>query len=244
MGGMTQIWAHRGASRYAPENTIPAFELAIAQGAEGVEFDVQLSADGAIVVIHDETLGRTTDGAGAVGEHTLAQLQALDAGAGHQGYEGTRIPTLTEVLELLAPTSLAINIELKNSEVPYPGLERAVLAQIAAFGIEGRVVLSSFNHYSLRELKGMKQPCQLAMLSNDPLFRPWKYAQKLGATAIHPPVHTIFGKSYVRKAAAFGIVVRPWVVNGERTLRRMFGYGVDAVFTDVPDVALAVRAGS
>ncbi len=238
---MTQIWAHRGASRYAPENTIPAFELAIAQGAEGVEFDVQLSADGEVVVIHDETLGRTTDGEGDVGAHSLAELQALDASAGREGYEGVRVPTLREVLDVVAPTSLAINIELKNSEVPYPGLEQKVLAMIAEYRVTDRVVLSSFNHYSLRDLIGLNTGCEIAVLSNDPLFRPWKYVRKLGATALHPPVHTIFGRSYVRKAAEAGVLVRPWIVNGERNLRRMFKYGVDAVFTDVPDVALALR---
>ncbi|MEA4943922.1 MAG: glycerophosphodiester phosphodiesterase [Propionicimonas sp.] len=241
---MTAIWAHRGASGYAPENTLPAFELAIAQGADGVEFDVQLSSDGVPVVIHDETLGRTTSGSGAVGEHTLAQLQSLDASAGRSGFEGVHIPTLQEVLEVVAPTSLTVNVELKNSEVDYPGLEEKVLAAIAAFGIEQRVVLSSFNHYSLRRLRDLHAPSQLAVLSNDPLFKPWKYAAQLGATAIHPPVHTIFGRSYVRKATASGVVVRPWVVNADRTLRRMFRYGVDAVITDIPDVALALRAES
>ena len=91
---MTQVWAHRGASGHAPENTVPAFELAIAHGADGVEFDVQLSSDGVMVVIHDEQLERTTDGTGRVVEHTFAQLQVLDAGAGREGFTGVRIPTL------------------------------------------------------------------------------------------------------------------------------------------------------
>lgn len=240
---MTKIWAHRGARQDAPENTLAAFELAVAQGADGVEFDVQLSSDGEIVVIHDETLERTTDGTGAVVDHTLAELQAFDASAGRAGFAGVRIPTLTEVLELLAPTGLALNIELKNSEVPYAGLEEKVIEAVSGFGLEPRVVLSTFNHYSLRRLRALKPGCELAALYTDPLFRPWRYAGTLGVAAIHPPVMCVFGRRFVQKSHKAGIAVRPWVVNGERPLRRMFGYGVDAVFTDTPDLAIRLRAG-
>ncbi len=238
---MTQVWAHRGASRYAPENTVPAFQLAVTQGAEGVEFDVQLSADGTLVVIHDETLERTTNGRGRVVDHTLAHLRSLDASAGHEDYRGVQIPTLTDVLEVVAPTGMTVNIELKNSVVDYPGLEEKVLAAVAAFELESRVVLSSFNHYSVRRLQTLAPELELAAIYNDPLFRPWRYARTLGVTAIHPPVAGVFGPVFVRKAHKAGVAVRPWVVNGERVLRRMFRYGVDAIFTDTPDVALAVR---
>jgi glycerophosphoryl diester phosphodiesterase len=100
---MTQIWAHRGARREAPENTLPAFELAVAQGADGVEFDVQLTADGTVVVIHDETVERTTNGTGPVVGFGLAELRGLDASAGFGGYTGVQIPTLADTLALLAP---------------------------------------------------------------------------------------------------------------------------------------------
>ena len=238
---MTQVWAHRGASRYAPENTVPAFELAVAQGAEGVELDVQLSSDGQLVVIHDETLERTTDGTGRVVDHSLARLRTLDASAGHDGFEGVRIPTLTEVLEVVAPTALTVNIELKNSEVDYPGLEEKVLAAVAAFELGPRVVLSSFNHYSVRKLRSLAPDAALAAIYTDPLFRPWRYAKALGVGAIHPPAPCVFGPGFVSKAHKAGIAVRPWVVNGERALRWMLRCGVDAVFTDAPDFALTVR---
>ena len=238
---MTQIWAHRGASHYAPENTLPAFELAVSQGADGVEFDVQLSADGAVVVIHDEQLERTTSGTGRVVDYTLAQLRGLDASAGWPGFDGLQIPTLIDVLEVLAPSDLRLNIELKNSEEPYPGLEEKLVAAVRAFDVQDRVCLSSFNHYSLRRLRSMHSGCELAALYTDPLFRPWRYASELGVAAIHPPAMCVFGKEFVNKAHRAGVAVRPWVVNGERALRRMFAYGVDAIFTDLPDRALAVR---
>jgi len=238
---MTQIWAHRGARAQAPENTLPAFELAIAQGADGVEFDVQFTADDQLVVIHDETVERTTDGHGRVVAYSLAQLQRLDASADKPGFEGVQIPTLTAVLELLAPTGLSLNIELKNSVEDYPGLEEAVLEAVEDFGLADRVVLSSFNHYSLKKLQDLLAPPERGMLYTDPLYRPWRYASKLGVSALHPPARYVTSSRYVRRAHAAGLAVRPWVVNGERRLERMFRWGVDAVFTDYPARALALR---
>jgi glycerophosphoryl diester phosphodiesterase len=238
---MTQIWAHRGSRREAPENTLPAFELALAQGADGVELDVQLTADGTIVVIHDETLERTTDGSGPVVALTLAELRRLDASAGLDGFAGVRVPTLEEVLAVLAPAPVAINIELKNSATDYPGLEERVLAAVDGFGIADRVVLSTFNHYTLKRLQRLGAGSELAMLYTDPLYRPWRYAAKLGVAALHPPARYVLGPGYVRKAHALGLAVRPWVVNGPRALARMFRWGVDAVFTDVPARAVQLR---
>ena len=238
---MTQIWAHRGARREAPENTLPAFELAVAQGADGVEFDVQLTADGTVVVIHDETVERTTNGTGPVVGFGLSELRGLDASAGFASYAGVQIPTLADTLALLAPSGLMLNIELKNSEEDYPGLEEKVLAAVAAHGIADRVVLSTFNHYSLKKLEGLGAPSQLGMLYTDPLYKPWRYAAKLGVGAIHPPVRFVLSRGWVRKAHQAGLAVRPWVVNSERLLARMFSWGVDGVFTDVPSAAVAAR---
>lgn len=121
---MVAIWAHRGASAHAPENTLPAFELAVEQGADGVELDVHLTADGHLVVTHDETIDRCSDGTGAIASLTLEQLRAFDFSAGWEGFAGTRIPTLREVYELLHPTDLTINVELKNTFAPYPSTLR------------------------------------------------------------------------------------------------------------------------
>lgn len=238
---MTQIWAHRGARAEAPENTLPAFNLAIEQGADGVEFDVQFTADAELVVIHDETVDRTTDGHGRVVAYSLAQLQRLDACAGMSGFAGVSIPTLRQVLEVLAPTPLALNIELKNSVEPYPGLEERVWELVEEFGIAERVVLSSFNHYSLKRLQELGVSSPLGMLYTDPLYRPWRYASKLKVAAIHPPARFVTARM-VRKAHAAGLAVRPWVVNSERRMRRMFELGVDAIFTDHPSRALELRA--
>jgi glycerophosphoryl diester phosphodiesterase len=238
---MTQIWAHRGSRREAPENTLPAFEYALGLGVDGVEFDVQLTADGVPVVIHDETVDRTTDGSGPVVGFAFEQLRELDASDGFEGFGGVRIPTLDEVLDLVLPSGLAVNIELKNSEEDYPGLEEKVLEAVSTRGVAERVVLSSFNHYSLKKLQHLGASSELGVLYTDPLYRPWRYAAKLGAQAIHPPVRFVFGKGYVRKAHAAGLAVRPWVVNGHRRLKRMLGLGVDAVFTDTARLAIELR---
>ncbi|WP_305781680.1 glycerophosphodiester phosphodiesterase family protein, partial [Brucella sp. CMUL 018] len=124
---MTAIWAHRGASAYAPENTLPAFEMALQMGADGVELDVQRSADGQVVVIHDETLNRTSNGVGKVVDQSFEQLRQCDFSNRFAGRRNVKIPTLREVLDLFRGTGKTVNIELKNTVVLYPGLEDDVL---------------------------------------------------------------------------------------------------------------------
>ena len=238
---MTHIWAHRGARREALENTLPAFERAIRQGADGVELDVQLTADDIMVVIHDETVDRTTNGSGAVAGHTLAELQLLDASAGMPGFGGTRIPTLADALDLLLAAGLVINIELKNACEEYPGLERKVLEAVASAGAADQVVLSTFNHYSLKTLQELGAVSELGMLFSDPLYSPWRYASTLKVKAIHPPIGCVLGPAYVRCAQEEGLAVRPWVANDDGELRRLFKWGVDALFTDLPGHARRIR---
>ena len=149
----TKVWAHRGASGYAPENTLEAFEMSVKQQADGVELDVQLTKDGELVVLHDETLDRTTDGKGFVKDYTLKEVQALKAVKTHPEYQTGRIPMLAEVYDLLKPTGLEINVELKTGIFFYPGIEEKVLKLTKEMGMEERIWYSSFNHYSLKKVK-------------------------------------------------------------------------------------------
>lgn len=149
---MTKIWAHRGACADAPENTLPAFQLAFDQGADGVELDVQRTRDGVLVICHDETIDRTSDGSGAISELTFDQLRRLDFSNGRNGYARVPIPTLAEVLDLVRGTDKVVDIELKNSVVRYPGMEEQVDALVAGFGLTDQVWYSSFNHLSLLHL--------------------------------------------------------------------------------------------
>lgn len=143
------VFGHRGASAYAPENTLPAFALAIEQGADGVELDVHLTRDNELVVIHDEDVRRTTNGTGLVKDYTLAELQALCADNGMSGFAEARIPTLQQVLDLIKPSNLLVNIELKTGILWYDGIEEKALHLVEQMGMQERVIWSSFNHYSV-----------------------------------------------------------------------------------------------
>lgn len=220
---------------------MPAFELALEQRADGVEFDVQLSRDGELVVIHDETLDRTTDGTGRVVDHTLDELRTLDARNGMAEYANARIPGVDEVLALLAPTRLRINIELKNSEESYPGMEEKVIAAVRDHGLAERVVLSTFSDASVGQLHGLAPDLESAILYTRPQLRPWRNAIRLGARAVHPPVSFVPSPLWVRRAQSLGLAIRPWIVNSPQLLLRMFRWRVDAVFTDIPDVARELR---
>lgn len=227
------IYAHRGASGHAPENTMPAFRLALEEGADGIELDVQMTADGQLVVIHDETLDRTTTGQGLVVHHTYSQLQALDASFRFPAYKGAGIPLLAQVLELLQPTALELNIELKNGIVPYDGMEAAVVRLVREYAMESRVVLSSFNHYSVAHLAQAAPNMETAVLYEAGLYRPWEYAAMVGARALHPYFYAT-APEITRACQQAGIRIRPWTVNKEEDFRRMVQYGVDAVITNYP----------
>lgn len=240
---MVEIWAHRGAKVEAPENTLAAFALAIDAGADGIEFDVQLSSDGHPVVIHDETLERTTDGQGWVKDHTLAELLALDASGGAEGFVGEPIPRLEQVLALIAPTGLRANIELKNSEVDYPGLEEAVIAAVEAAGMSKRVVYSSFSAESVQRLAQLEPAAEVALIYSRPPVRPLRTAQALGATGLHPDRRLFPGSGWVRRAHRRGLAVRVWVVNSADRMTKLIRAGVDGFFTDDPRLAVSVRDG-
>ena len=150
---MSLIYGHRGASGHAPENTLEAFRLSMDMGADGFELDVHMSLDGELVVIHDETVDRTTDGTGLVRDLTLAQLKALDACNGMDAYRGARIPTLGEVFDLIRDTRHIVNVEVKTDEWFYPQIEEKCLALAKEQGVEDRVIYSSFNHFTLIKLR-------------------------------------------------------------------------------------------
>lgn len=231
---MMEIWAHRGASARQPENTIAAFAAAMEAGADGVELDVQLTSDGVPVVIHDETVDRTHDGTGTVSSFTLAQLQKLKSKIKPKGDPMvTRIPTLAEVLDLLATGSQLINVELKNTVEPYKGLEKKVLTAVAERKLSRRVVLSSFNHYSLQRLRERGWTGELAAVHDGMLREPWRYFRELDVQAVHPPRHVLMVPGFVTRAHRAGFKVRVWTVNKSAQRQRCVRLGVDGIFTDV-----------
>lgn len=233
---MTRIWAHRGASAVAPENTLAAFERAYELGADGVELDVQFTADGKIVCLHDETLDRTTSGSGPVVQRTLDEVKALDASYGSVAFAGERVPTLEEVFHLLGPTGLTINIELKNSIEPYPGLEQAVISTVEAAGMADRVLYSSFNHISATALARSTQPSPVGLLFEEVLAEPWHYGDHLGARALHPHWrYVLYAPETVARCHDLGMAVNVWTVDNPEVARTLAALGADAIITNRPD---------
>ena len=238
----TKIWAHRGASGAAPENTLAAFELAAGVGADGVELDVHFTRDGEVVVVHDNTLERVTGMRGTVEALTLAQLRRLDFSNHMAAYRGETIPTLTEVLTLLKPTGLEINIELKTDHKLPEGLEEATLERVARAGMESRIWYSSFNHYSIARMKALAPETRCGLLYDCKLYAPWTYAKGMGVEALHPHYGTLNTPGYLDACHAAGIRCHTWTVNDEAEIRRLIERGVDAVITNEPALALRVRA--
>lgn len=239
------VLAHRGANNVSPENTLPAFRKAVELGADGVELDVQRTADDALVIFHDERLERTTNGSGRVTEHTLAEIRALDAGAwfGNE-WAGEHVPTLDEVFDAL-PENAVVNVELKRQAWRSDGLERAFVAWLAQRTRRQTVLVSSFNpallwrlrrtlpHLPLGFLYGPEKPrwpCRLWMRSAFPF------------DALHPH-DSLVTPQLVDWAHRRGLRVHVWTVNDPERARELAGMEVDAIITDVPDVIAGALPG-
>lgn len=235
----TRIFAHRGASGAAPENTLEAFDLAVRSGAHGVELDVHICRTGELVVAHDERVDRVSDGTGRIADMSLAELRSLAFCRTHPEYKNARIPLLSEVFQLLQPAGLDINIELKNSIIDYPDLERKVLEAAAREFDLSRVVFSSFNHRSMLRMKELDPSVSCGLLYEAAMIRPWEYAGRLGMDAIHPHYSEILLDSGECAAAhSAGIQVNTWTVNTPEDMDAVLRAGADILITNYPDQAL------
>ncbi len=240
MSRKTKIWAHRGASGYAPENTIEAFRMAAKMDADGVEFDVQLTKDGELVVIHDEMLERVSGAAGYVKDMTLAQLKELNVSRPFPNFHPTQIPTLAEVLEELKASRLEINIELKTGIYFYPGIEEKTASLIKHMEMENRVWFSSFNHQSVMKLKSLCPKAKTAFLLSDVLVDAVSYAKQHGVDALHPFYCHMQEEGFIRRCHKEGIAVNLWTVNRRHDMEKYCLLGADAIITNYPDTAWEV----
>jgi len=237
------IFAHRGASAHAPENTLAAFELAVEQGADGIELDVKLSADGQVVVIHDATLERTTGATGRVKDMTLDDLQALDAGNFFSAkFTNEKIPTLEEVFEAVGEKTF-INVELTNYNAPRDHLVESVCMLVKKFGLQKKVLFSSFLTSNLSKTRSYLPNVPTGLLALPGIFGAWQrsFGFAFGKyDALHPPLknatqqHIYFVHRLNRRAHV-------WTVNKEEDMRRLFKWGADGIFTDDPQLAVKVR---
>jgi len=232
------IIAHRGYSARFPENTLASFEAAAAAGAPMLELDVTLSRDRQVVVIHDDTLERTTSGNGRVSDHSLSALQELDAGSWYDSrFAGQRIPLLEQVMDALLPGTM-INVEIKVSAFedspPADAIERQVLALSRRFGALEKILVSSFEMRFLERLCSAEPSLRLAWISEVPLDdTTCRRLEALEAFSWHPDFK-ILDAEQVGRAHARGLRVFPWTVNSQEESRELFALGIDGLITDDP----------
>jgi len=232
------IYAHRGASGYAPENTMEAFALAAEQHAYGVELDVHICKSGELIVAHDERVDRVANGTGLIAEMTLSELKALNFNKVRPECPKGTLLTLEEVYELLKPTGLTVNVEMKNSVIDYENLEQRCVDAAAKTGMSDRVMYSSFNHYSLLRMKAIDKSICCGLLYHATMYEPWNYARTLQMDALHPHQSELRVPGEVEHAHMLGIMVNPWTVNTEEDMRYAINIGADRIITNYPDVAL------
>jgi glycerophosphoryl diester phosphodiesterase len=250
------VYAHRGGAALRPENTLEAFDHGLSLGADGLEFDVHLSSDGVVVVHHDATVNRTTDGGGALAGRTARELASLDAGhrfkgplgSGGDGFpfrqKGLRIPTLQEVLHRYPGVPLIV--ELKTSD---PQLARRTIDEIRGAGAMERVTLGSFSWRALHAARTYEPRVATGASREETrwaLYRSWVHwpVRQPAYAEFQVPersgLTTIVTRQFVRHAHAASLPVKVWTVNVEADMRRLLAWGVDALISDRPDVAVRV----
>ena len=244
-----QVAAHRGGALLWAENGLTAFRNALALGADYLELDTHLSADGEVMVIHDPTLDRTTTGRGAVSSARGADLGAVRLKARDGSVTGDGVPTLAEVLDTLKPSTAQLLLEIKTDSAkrPYPDIERKALALVEARGLRDRVIVMAFETPTLKRVRALDLTIRTALLvSKSRVSRERAgaadlvaWARDAGATHLgveHPAVDT----ALLTAARAAGLQVAAWTANEETDIRRLVDLGVGVVISDRPDLALTV----
>lgn len=226
--GRTLGVAHRGASRYAPENTLAAFRRALEDGAPGVECDVRRTQDGYLVVIHDATVDRTTDGRGLVGSLTLDALRRLDAGRWFgPEWTGERVPLFDEVLELVRGRAL-IKVEIKNNPRPAGGIERQVVDAVRRHGMEDDSLVMSFDHQAVRAVRSIAPRVTTGIIYAARLVDPVAAARAAEADALVVQWEYLDG-AVVALARGAGLGIFTWTVDDETEFKRCLALGIDGV---------------
>lgn len=233
---MIKNFAHRGFSGKYPENTLLAFKKAIEFHADGIELDVQLTEDDEIVIIHDESIDRTTNGKGLVKDYTYEELKKFDASYIYTGKFGfNKIPTLKEYFTLIKNTNIITNIELKTSIFQYNGIEEKVYNLIKEFNFEDRVIISSFNHYSILKMKTLAPHIKCGFLTESWIINPGQYLKDNHIECYHPHF-AILTHDMVKHLKKFDIEINTWTVNKEEDIRDLISKKVDILIGNFPDL--------
>lgn len=233
---MSKIFAHRGFSGYYPENTMLAFKKAIEIGVDGIELDVQLTKDNTVVIIHDETIDRTTNGDGLVKSYTYDELKKFDASFNFNNFGFNRIPTLEEYFLLVKDLDIITNIELKTSVYQYLGIEDSVLELIKKYNLEDKVIISSFNHFSILRMKKLAPQIKCGFLSEDWIIDAGKYTFSHQIECYHPRFNNLIPE-VIEELKKFNIEINTWTVNDERDMLYLKEKGIDSIITNFPDMA-------
>ena len=233
---MTKNFAHRGFSGKYPENTLLAFQKAIEAGADGAELDVQLTKDGEVVIIHDETIDRTTDGKGYVVDYTYDELSKFDASYIYRGQMGfNKIPTLREYFELVKDLDFVTNIELKTGINEYLGIEEKVYDLIKEFKLEKKVIISSFNHFSVLRMKKIAPELKYGFLSEDWIINAGAYTASHDVQCYHPRFNNLIPE-VVEELKKNGLEINTWTVNKEEDIRDLINKKIDILIGNYPDL--------
>lgn len=226
--------AHRGFKGAYPENTMLAYEKAIETGADGIEFDVHLTKDSELVIIHDETLERTTDGKGLIKDKTLQELKKLNASKGYLSCEVQTIPTLREYFDFTKNKDIITNIELKTSIIRYEGIEKKVYDLINEYGMKDKIIISSFNHNSLIKMKEIDREIKCGVLESSRLYKPWEYVKNMGMEYFHPLNFTI-NKEIAEKFLENNIGLNIWFGKSDYDFSKCLDLNPTGLITDFPD---------
>lgn len=229
-----KIYAHRGSSGTHPENTLAAFREAARLPITGVEFDVHLTKDGEVVVIHDEKINRTTNGKGYVKGMTLAQLKEFDCGSWFsEKWKDERIPTLDEVFDVFEGTEHRLNIELKTDIFPYDSLVDKVIALAEKRGMTERIVISSFNHEDVQKVCLGKE-VEAAVLTSHVHVDLYDYARVIGTNRVHISLPSAL-RRMTKDALMKGSIVYVYTINKLEYAQQLQKIGVHGIFTDFPE---------
>jgi glycerophosphoryl diester phosphodiesterase len=232
------VIAHRGDSKNAPENTLSSFKNALEMEADGIEMDVQLTKDEQLVVIHDERVDRTTDGIGFVKDFTLKELKRLDAGIKFdKKFSGERVPTLYEVFELIGNRNFLLNIEIKSGIMLYSGIEEKLVKAIKDNKFEDRVIISSFNYNSLKDIKIIAPELKTGLICQCGIVEAWHMAINMQAFSLHP-FYLNIRPNIVEACRRNNIKLFPWTVDRKEDMEIMINYGVDGIISNNPGVLI------
>lgn len=228
--------AHRGFSGKYPENTMRAFIEAVGVGCDGIETDLQMTKDGVIVICHDETIDRTTNGIGYIAEYNYEDLCKFDAGIKYgDDFAGEKIPSLNEFFEYVKDKNLYINLELKNNIIQYENIEEKVIEKIYEYSLENNVILSSFNHYSMIKVKEIDNRIKTGLLYVSNIYNVHQYSKNLKADALHPFYPAVFDKDIVKDIQDNGILINAYTVDEESHMKILMELGIDGLITNFPD---------